>query len=113
MQKKKLKKLSAILLLLMFNSCAQVPDVPVCTRLDMSSGFCVWTISKKELIVTDKELLNGKTWLDLVIQSVYIPADSWVEIKSYIIKNCKKNHDCNKEIDSWKSKLDKIDLNLN
>lgn len=68
----------------------------------------MWTISKKEMTVSDKDLLNGKTWLDLVIESVYVPADSWVEIKSYIIKMCKKTNDCKDDIDTWKSKLDKI-----
>lgn len=74
----------------------------------MSKGFCVWTISKKEMVVDDVTLLNGKTWLDLVIESVYVPADSWSEIKSYIIKTCKKKNDCEKDISTWKTKLDKI-----
>lgn len=59
------------------------------------------------MVIDDTHLLNGKTWLDLVIESVYVPADSWVEIKSYIIKQCKKTNSCG-EVGEWKTKLDSI-----
>lgn len=109
---KKSKKLLGFLLLLICSSCASIPDVPVCTRLDVSRGFCVWTVSKKEMVVSDKDLLNGKTWLDIVIESVYTPADSWATIKGFIVKKCKQSNACGSDVSTWKSKLDGIDNNL-
>lgn len=109
---KKLENFLAILLLLTFNSCTTVPDVPVLTRLNATQGYYVFTISDKEGIVDDENLLNGKTWIDYVIESVYVPADSWKQIKSYILKNCKKNNDCNDNIGSWDKKLNTIDKTL-
>lgn len=104
----KLRLLFVFLLALIINSCATPPSVFVCTRLSQSEGFCVNTITEEEKIVSDTSLLNEKTWLDLVIESVYVPADSWKEIKAYIIKQCKKHNDCGQNIGKWQNKLDKI-----
>lgn len=66
------------------------------------------TISNKDMIVSDESLLNGKTWIDLKIESVYVPADSWAELKKYIIKQCKKHNDCEHDIGSWSAKIDSV-----
>lgn len=97
-----------VLLLSLISSCASPPSVFVCTRLSQSEGFCVNTITDEEKVISDTSLLNGKTWLDLVIESVYVPSDSWKEIKAYIIKQCKKHNDCGQNIGKWETKLDKI-----
>lgn len=104
--KKSLILLSCLLSLL--HSCATPPDVAVCTRLNSTQGYCVNTISNVEGIVDDTHLLNGKTWVDIVIESVYVPVDSWKEIKKFIINTCKKHNDCRKDISSWDRKLNSI-----
>jgi hypothetical protein len=66
------------------------------------------TISDKDQVVDDTHLLNGKTWLDLKVESVYVPSESWAEIKKYIIKQCKKNNDCADNIGNWSNKIDSV-----
>lgn len=104
----KSKKPFVILLALLLSSCASVPDVPVITRLSPNSGYYVYTVSEKEGVVDDENLLNGKTFLDYVVEGVIVPADSYSEIKAYILKSCKKSNGCGNDIGKWKSKLDKI-----
>jgi len=52
--------------------------------------------------------LNGKTWTDIKIESVLVPVDSWVKIKEYFLKQCKKYNDCNKEIASWENRINSV-----
>lgn len=109
-------KLLGILSNLIINSCATPPDIPVMTRLGPNKGYYVYTISNNEGVIDDNHpiFINGekKTWLDIVNESVYLPIYSWIELKKYIIKNCRKNHDCEKEIDSWNRKIESIDKTL-
>lgn len=70
------------------------------------------TISDKDQIVDDLHPLllssGPKTWIDLKIESVMVPAESWAGIKEYIIKQCKKNNDCAQNIGSWDRKLNSL-----
>ena len=104
----KQKSFLVILLLLIFNSCASVPDVPVITRIGPTSGYYVFTVSDKEGDVDDTHLLEGKTFLDYAVEGVIVPADSYAAIKAYILKSCKKSKSCGDDIGKWKTKLDKI-----
>jgi len=103
-----MKHLKSLLVLIFISSCATVPDVPVCRARAVNQGFCTWTVTNKDLIVDDVSTLNGKTWLDLKIESVYVPADSWAKIKEYIIKQCKKSNDCSDNLSTWTSKIDSV-----
>lgn len=103
------KSFLSLLLSITIVSCASVPDVVGCRRRSPTEGFCTWTITDRDMIVNDQNKLNGKTWLDLVIEGVYIPADSWKEIKKYIIKQCKKNSNCAENISTWERKLNSLD----
>ncbi len=96
----------------LLTNCASIPDLPIITRLSATRGYYVYSISNKEGYVDDEHLLNGKTFLDYTIESVFVPADSWKEIKAYIIKNCKRSNECNQNIDSWERKIKTIDSNL-
>ena len=97
-----------LLFLLSLCSCASVPDVPICRSRTANTGFCTWTISNKDQVIDDIHMLNGKTWLDLKIESVMVPSDSWAEIKKYIIKQCKRDNNCSNDIGTWQGKLDEI-----
>lgn len=98
--------LNLVLSFSLFSCATTAPDVPVLTRISPTQGFYVYTMSDKKGIVDDEHLLNGKTWHDYVIESIYVPFESYAELKKFILKMC-KIHKCD-GID-WKSKLDTID----
>ena len=103
------KFLLSLLLSFWFYSCSSVPDILVCRKRSPNSGFCTKTISNESLIVDDDHKVFDKTWLDLELESVYLPRESWTDLKKYIIKNCKKSHECAQDIDSWNRKLKTLD----
>lgn len=91
-------------------SCATAPpDVPLCAEIHMSKGFCVHTISSKEFIVDDDHLFDGKTWWEMRPLMVHMPHSSWAQIKSYIIKQCKRTGQCDKAISSWERTIESVD----
>lgn len=95
------------MLLLSLTSCAtNIPDVPVITRISPTEGFYVYTVSDKEGVVSDENLLDGKTFLDYVIEGVIVPADSYSKIKAFIIKMCKKYKECGV---SWERRLERLE----
>ncbi len=108
------KKLSSIIfvfsLSLTLLSCAKVPDVPVCISLDDERGFCTYTISDKEFYVDNEDhLFEGKTWEQVKISSLIMPASSWAKIKAYILSQCKKHKDCKDDISKWEAKSSKLE----
>lgn len=107
MQKKSLLMLSALSLSLIC-SCASAPDVPICVPLSYDKGYCVNTVSDKEQIVDDTNKINGKTWWEMKPEMVWVPADSWKEIKTAFIKICKKYGNCSKDITKYEKKMDKL-----
>ena len=99
------------MLSLLLSSCAVTPpDVPVCTSLSISKGYCVNTISSTDFIIDDDNPYKGKTWWELRPTMIKLPVMSWVEIKKFIIKVCKKSKRCNgNNITSWDRTVEKID----
>ena len=81
----------------------------MCTDLRPGAGFCVWTISNKEMEVDDTHLMDGKTWYDMQVGIIKMPLDTFLALKKYLIKNCKQNNNCNKEIDSWDRSLSTLE----
>lgn len=109
MQKKILKMLFVSLSACLI-SCGTIPDKPVCTDLRFDAGFCVWTISNKEMVVDDHNLLDGKTWYDMQVGIIKMPLDTFLEIKKYIINQCKRNNNCSQSIDSWDRAMDTLEM---
>ena len=74
-------------------------------------GSCKWTISDRRRFVGEdkKNHLYGKPWTQILAEAAIVPSEGVAEMKSYIIKNCKKHGDCNRNIDRWRVKLDAID----
>jgi hypothetical protein len=103
-----MKNLRFLLSLCLLSSCAQVPDLIACRPTGPTSAFCTYTITDKDIIIDDTHLYNGKTWIDIKVESVYLPSESWIKIKEYIIKQCKKHNDCQNNIQNWDSKLSKL-----
>lgn len=99
-----MQKLNSLMLLislsLFVSNCASVPDVPICAEISLSKGVCTYTVSGKNVEVSDEKTLNGQTWFDIRVKTLSVPASSWAEIKAWMIKQCKKNK-CNVDISSW------------
>lgn len=108
------KLLSRILCALFLSGCATTPpDVPVCLETGMSSGFCTYTISDKDVIVDEKSKLEGKTWWEMRPYMIQVPPSSWEKIKKYIIVTCKKYPDtCQNSIHAWERKANRIDEHI-
>ena len=87
-------------------SCASVPAVPVCTEITPFKGWCTNTITDEEYYVDDEHKLFDMTWWELRPSMVMVPAQSWTQIKSSFIKLCKKNGNCNRDIDKWERKFE-------
>ena len=104
----------SLLLCLNLSSCATThpPDVPLCIELSPDRGRCVKIISGEEFIVDETHLFEDKTWWEYRPAMVQMPASSWAQIKSYLIKTCKKYNICEKEIASWDRTLEAVDTNL-
>lgn len=99
MQKKSYNLLCLISLLLVA-SCASIPDEPVCAEVSISKGICTYTVSKKEIVVDDNNLLNGETWFEVRRKALTVPAKSWASFRAYLIKMCKK-YSCTEDVSSW------------
>lgn len=114
---KKLYGMLFVFLLVLLASClvscvTQVPDVPICIELDIGQGSCVKIITGEEFQISDKSPFNGKTWWDMRPAMIQVPADSWVEIKKFIIDICKKTNQCQNEVTNWERSVLTIDSQL-
>lgn len=99
---------------LALTSCAVTPpDVPICVEFTIERGRCVHIISGKTFDVDETRKYKDKTWWDLRPTMVQVPSSSWAEIKSFIIKVCKKTNQCDEKITSWKKTSSKIDETIN
>ena len=91
-------------------SCAtSPPDFWVCAELYPDEGVCRKTLSDDRLRVNEKTKLNGKTWWEMRPTFIYLPPESWSEIKAFVIKICAKTKACNKEVPMWEKQIDSID----
>lgn len=100
------------LLLLSLNSCSSVPNVPVCVEINLTKARCVKIISGEQFVIDEDHKFEGRDWWSMRPTVVQVPASSWVEIKKFIIKICKKTNRCEKEIASWDRSIQSIDDNL-
>ncbi len=117
-----MKKILLILLGLSLNflcSCAtSPPDVLLCTEISFSRGWCTKTISDVEFEINEEKpytFTPGKppmTWWSLRPSFIYVPAESWAEIKAWIIKTCKQTNQCDNSIASWQRKIDAVDKKI-
>lgn len=97
---------------LLANCATSPPDVPVCTEIHQARGWCTNTITDVEFFVDDTNKLEGKTWWELRPFMIQVPITSWVKIKAYIQKTCKKTKMCEEEIYAWERKMQDLDQQL-
>jgi hypothetical protein len=95
---------------LLISACAtKPPDVPVCIEFAPDRGACVRIISGQEFKIDENNKFEAKTWWEHRPAMILVPASSWAELKSFIIKACKKYNNCDQEIESWERTLNTID----
>lgn len=97
--------------MLLANSCATIPDDPLCVDIRPGAGFCVTATSGKQFEIDDSHPYNGKTWYDMQLGMIKMPVDTWVHFKEYIIKECKKSNRCSKDITNWDRGTKVLDIN--
>jgi hypothetical protein len=117
MKRKKLNKNSLLLLSLLLSlvtSCASIREIdkPICVEINLSKAFCTYTISNKDFFIDDDNHYNGKTWFEMRPAMVLVPPESWAAFKAYIIKQCKKNKNCNGMVEGWDRTMNVLDQKL-
>lgn len=101
-----------------FSRCATVPDVAICTEINMTKGWCTKTVSNEEFFIDDEhpyafeEGAKPMTWWEIRPFMVLAPIPSWKEIKVYIIDTCKQNNNCSTYISGWDRKIKDFDSTL-
>ena len=95
-------------------SCAvNPPNVPLCTEINPTKGYCVYTMSGKDFEVSEKDLHQGKSWWEIRPYMIFMPIQSWMELKKFILKVCKTSKRCkNKHVKHWKNTVNLIDKNM-
>jgi hypothetical protein len=89
---------------------------PTCEKQigEVSCGHCTYIVSGKEIYVGERapNLLNGKSWSQIKLESVYVPAvESYGPLSDYIIDACNKMK-CNSQVDAFKVKIDSLNTIL-
>jgi len=62
-------------------------------------------MSDVDYIIDDEHPYEGKTWWELRPTFVLLPPASYAKLKAYLIKNCRKNNDCAKDVSTWERKM--------
>lgn len=110
------KKFFALLLigsLFFLASCSTTPpDAAICVEITLDRGRCVKIVSGQEFLWDETHKYEDKTWWEMRPAMIQVPASSWAQMKSFIIKVCKKYGTCDKEISSWDRTVKTIDKNL-
>lgn len=79
----------------------------MCAEITPTKGYCTYTISDNEFFV------EGTIWSDLKRKSLIMPAESYAEVKAYILKMCKKHSDCSNNLGKWERKFSNLDDKTN
>lgn len=86
-----------------------VPAVPLCVELSPVKGYCVNTITNEEQIVDEMHPMNKQTWWEMRPSMIYMPAQSWAQLKAFIIKICRKSKQCDTDLGKWERSVELID----
>lgn len=117
---KKLLLIGFVSSLSLLTSCAIAPpDEPICIELDIARGWCTNTISGKEFFIDELhkysptgDKKDAKSWWELRPYMIHVPASTWVEIKTFIIKICKQTNACSGTAASWDRTVERVDETL-
>lgn len=101
--RKKLKSTLLVSLFLCVSSCATPPDVPICTELSPTLGWCGHTVTNKEFLV------EGEDWVKMNRESLRIPASSWARLKTFMLTQCKRSKRCKANLGKWSRKAERFE----
>lgn len=90
-------------------SCSSIPDVPVCVQVNPGKAFCTYTIQDKDFFIDDNNLFEAQTYWDIKPTMIQVPYKSWVELKKFILIQCKRSNCTN----NYSQKIDTIESNVN
>jgi hypothetical protein len=97
----------------LLSACAlNPPDVPVCFEINMTRGGCVKTMSGERFEISETKKFEGRTWWEIRPAMIMLPASSWTQLRSWIIKVCKKTGQCDEAVSSWDRTVETIDTEL-
>ena len=103
----------AVVCLGLISSCSTTPpNIMLCKEISMSKGWCTTVISGEEQFVDENNLLNGRSWWDQRQEMIQMPYKSWVDLKSYVIKSCKKYGHCDSSIAKYENTIQNIDKQI-
>lgn len=74
----------------------------------MDRGTGVYTISGKKFDVDEVNKFENKTWYEQRNEMLRVPVSSWVELKAFIIKMCKR-YKCSTELGDWERTVESVD----
>lgn len=80
-----------------------------CFELDPVQGWCTYTLSDDEFFIDDEHLYQGKNWEQFNQSTLRLPPDSYAKLKAYILKMCKKNKGCARDMGKWEMKFKDIE----
>lgn len=80
----------------------------------MDRAWCRNSISDKRFFVDETHPMSmpdgtKKTWFEIRHTTVKLPAQSWAEIKKFIIKICKESEICSQNVASWDRAVGDVD----
>jgi hypothetical protein len=83
-------------------------------ELDIQRGWCTHTLTAREFHVDSENYYvtpDGErySWWQMRPLMIHVPYQSWVEIKKYIIAECRRNKRCGEKVSSWDRTIESID----
>lgn len=100
-------KKTLLILSLLLVSCSSLKDGPACVEIEPSRGKCAMIISGKTFDVDDSNLFEDKTWFELKRKSLVVPVSTYVKIKTFLRKVCKR-YNCEKDFEVSEKALEEI-----
>lgn len=79
---------------LLASACSSLPNFSACKELAPDRAKCIKVVSNEKYDWDDKNLVNGKTYWEIRPTLIQIPADSYADLKSYLLKECKRTNKC-------------------
>lgn len=74
----------------------------------MDRAHGVYITSGKQIEVNEVNKFEEKTWWEQRNEMIRLPVSSWVKIKAFIIKICKK-YKCDQDVSDWDRSIETID----
>ena len=79
---------------LLVSACSSIPNFSACKELAPDRAKCIKVITNEKYDWDDSHFVNGKTYWDARPTMLQIPADSYADLKAYLLKECKRTNKC-------------------